>query len=185
MLSAILLSAGSVFSPGQSCIWEKEKREINNNGKKGTTRQPSRIYHDLGRMCHRLRQCMEISVDVRTKRGWRLYADLSDLPAHSRSACHDDGIFRRARCPDKSDLHVPEARKARPQMGDFRYRQSDWQYYPDGVLHRRVRLADLLLCEIYNRAESVLRLYTDDSESVRQCVLSAHHSHRRFSDSEL
>ena len=45
-------------------------------------------------------------------------------------------------------------------MGDFRYRQSDWQYYPDGVLHRRMRLADLLLCEIFNRAESVLRLYT-------------------------
>ncbi len=62
-------------------------------------------------------QCMEISVDVRTKRGWRLYADLSDLPSDSRSACHDDGIFRRARCPDKSDLHVPEARKARPQNG--------------------------------------------------------------------
>ena len=70
-------------------------------------------------------------------------------------------------------------------MGDFRYRQSDWQYYSDGILHRRMRLADLLLCEIFNRAESVLRLYTDDSESVRQRVLSARHGHRRFSDSEL
>ena len=46
-------------------------------------------------------------------------------------------------------------------------------------------LADLLLCEIFNRAKSVLRLYTDDSESVRQRVLSARHGHRRFSDSEL
>lgn len=34
-------------------------------------------------------------------------------------------------------------------------------------------------------SESVLRLYTDDSESVRQRVLSARHGHRRFSDSEL
>ena len=49
---------------------------------------------------------LEISVDVRTKRGWRLYADLSDLPAHSRSACHVRMEFSVGRAARTSPIYM-------------------------------------------------------------------------------
>ena len=168
MLSAILFSAGSVFLLNRA-VFGKRKEENQQQWKKGTTRQPSRIYHDLGRMCHRLRQCMEISVDVRTKRGggfmliYLICLLLLGLPVMTME-------FSVGRAARTSPIYMYQKLESPATNGDFRYRQSDRQYYSDGILHRRMRLADLLLCEIFNRAESVLRLYTDDSESVRQRV---------------
>lgn len=124
MLSAILLYLGSVFSRRRKLYLGKKKREE----KSTTMEKREQLGSRLGFIM--ISAGCAIGCGNVWKFPWMcgqnggggFYADLSDLPAHSRSACHDDGIFRRARCPDKSDLHVQKLRKARPQMGDFRYR---------------------------------------------------------------
>ena len=49
-------------------------------GKQRKTGESFGIYHAVGGVCHRLRKCVEIPVDVRAERWRKLHADLRDLP---------------------------------------------------------------------------------------------------------
>ena len=79
---------------------------IGNNGKKRTARKQTWVYYALGRMCNRMRKCMEVSLDVRTKRRWQFHACLCDLSAHFRASGNGDGTFRRTCGTDKSLVYV-------------------------------------------------------------------------------
>ena len=77
-------------------------------GKQRKTGESFGIYHAVGGVCHRLRKCVEIPVDVRAERWRKLHADLRDLPDRAGPAHHDHGIFRGACGADESTLYVTE-----------------------------------------------------------------------------
>ena len=77
-------------------------------GKQRKTGESFGIYHAVGGVCHRLRKCVEIPVDVRAERWRKLHADLRDLPDRAGPAHHDHGILRGACGADESTLYVSE-----------------------------------------------------------------------------
>ena len=68
------------------------------NGKSRTFGIPSGIHPAQCRLCHWLRQRLEVSLDGRSVRRWRLCSDLCPLPAGAGSACYGYGILHGPCC---------------------------------------------------------------------------------------
>ena len=88
---------------------------------------------------------MEVPVDGRSVRRRRVRRVLCAVPAHPRSADHDDGICHRPCEPEKSGAGVSGAREAGQQVAHPRLSGDDRQLPADDVLHHRVRLDAVLL----------------------------------------
>jgi len=79
-----------------------------------TPEQPPGLYHAVGGVRHRLRQRLEIPLDVRPEWRRQLYAALHPLPAGAGPARHGHGVCRGPRRPGQPRYHVPAPGKARP-----------------------------------------------------------------------
>ena len=123
-------------------------------GKKRKTGKPFGIYHAVGRVCHWLRKCVEIPVDVRAERWRKLHADLRDLPDRAGPACYDHGVFRGTCSADESALYVPEIIRRQGKMESVGHRLPHRQHCTDRFLCGGVRMDPLLFCKISDRAES-------------------------------
>ena len=85
-------------------------------GKQRKTGESFGIYHAVGGVCHRLRKCVEVPVDVWAERWRQFYADLCDLSGGVWTADDDHGIFRRACGADESAVYVSEIIGRQGQM---------------------------------------------------------------------
>ena len=81
---------------------------------KRTIGKPYRLYFFECRLCHRLWQCLEISLADRTKRRWRICFNLFALSFGPWIAGYDHGIFPGTSCTNESPGYVQETAKARP-----------------------------------------------------------------------
>lgn len=126
-------------------------------GKQRKTGESFGIYHAVGGVCHRLRKCVEIPVDVRAERWRKLHADLRDLPDRAGPARHDHGILRGARGADQPTLYVSEIIRWQGKMESVGHRLSHRKHCVDRFLCGGVRMDPLLFCKISDRAESGFR----------------------------
>lgn len=85
---------------------ENDYERGEHHGKQGAIREQTRIHHAVGGVRDRLRERMEVSVDVRTVRRRQLYACVCDLSADPRPARSDDGVCDRTRGAVFSRAHV-------------------------------------------------------------------------------
>lgn len=83
-------------------------------GKQRKTGESFGIYHAVGGVRHRLRQRLEIPLDVRPEWRRQLYVALHPLPASAGPARHGHGVCRGPRRPGQPRYHVPAPGKARP-----------------------------------------------------------------------
>ena len=127
-------------------------------------------------MCHRLRQCVEVPLDVREQRRRQLYAAVHPLPAGAGPARYGVGVRRGPRRPGQPHLYVPAPGKARPQVGRVRRVQPHRQHCADGLLHGGHRVDLLLFCKIPHRQQRRFRLCPDDRRPKGQRNLSFYHS---------
>lgn len=74
-------------------------------GKQRKTGESFGIYHAVGGVCHRLRKCVEIPVDVRAERWRKFHADLCDLPDRAGPA-HMIMEFSVGRAAQTSPLYM-------------------------------------------------------------------------------
>ena len=100
---------------------DKERQRIHNPGRiaypaKGeygkqqrTTGKPAGLYYAFSRLCDRVRQCMEVPLDVRTKRRRQLHADLRALSDFDGASGDDYGIQRGKSGADKPAVYVSKA----------------------------------------------------------------------------
>ena len=123
------------------------------NGKQRTIGNKAGIYSAFGRMCHRMRKCVEISLDVRTVWRRRICTDLCDLSDSVRTPCHDHGICSGTGGTGKSYPHVSEAGEKGSQVAYPWLCGTFWEYCPDGFLYRGIRMDTQLFCEISDGAE--------------------------------
>ena len=123
-------------------------------GKQRKTGESFGIYHAVGRVCHWLRKCVEVPLDVWTEWWRQLYADLCDLPDRAGPAYYDHGVFRGTCSADESALYVPEIIRRQGKMESVGHRLPHRQHCVDRFLCGGVRMDPLLFCKISDRAES-------------------------------
>ena len=83
-------------------------KEFANYGKQRKIRNKIGIHHAFRRMRNRMRKCMEVPLDVRTKRRRQLHADLCALSDFDGSSGDDYGIQRGKSGADKPAVYVPK-----------------------------------------------------------------------------
>ena len=149
------------------------EQEICYYGEQRTTRKPTGLYHALGGLCDRLRQCVEIPVDVRAVRRRELYARIPDLPCAVGNARAGHGIFSGSCGTDQPDLYVSETDKARHKMGCLGIHCADRQYCADGILLRGDRLDRLLFLPLCDRLHRLAGLRPHDQQPRHQRDLPA------------
>ena len=145
-------------------------------GTKRTFGLPSGLYPALRRLRHRLRQRMEVPVDVRQVRRRRLPAHLPYLPRDTRTASNDNGIRAGPRRSGEPRKNVPKARKAGTEVAHTRLCRPHRQHIADGLLYRSYRLDDLLLCDVPQRQQRKPGLRIHDNQPRRKRPV---HGHRR------
>ena len=123
LLPSIVVIEGIYYKKGK--CYEKSR----------TAWKPTWLYHAVGWLCNWLWQCVEVSVDVRTKWRRRLYASISGVPCFIRSSGNCYGVCSRTSIAGKSSFYVSKAGKTRPQMGNLWHCMSDWKYCTDGILY--------------------------------------------------
>jgi len=133
---------------------------------------PAGIHPAVRRVRHRLRQCVEIPVDVRPVRRGRLCAAVCAVPGGSGAAYHDHGVLRGPGGPDQPHPHVSEAGEKGSEMAHPRVCVLIRQHRPDGVLHGGHRMDRVLFRAVSHGKQPESGVFRNDRGPGRQRDLS-------------
>ena len=143
----------------------------------------------FGRMCHRHRKCMEISVYGRKQRRRHFRAVLPAVPCHHGSSDSVDGACHRKRKQKEYRARVWGTGKERAEVAYPRIRCPHRKLSADDVLHRRCRLDAVLFLQLFNRKiqrpdrrRRNRKIQRDAFISVDSCHYHADYYNCRLSD---